>query len=324
MGRGMTGRTHKARDAAGPAITVTARERERLDALDAEFGFPPGFFEELYEIIVPEAQEPERLDALDAKFGFAPGFSQDLYEFVVQEGSAREWAVRVEKVRRHLFTDEGEGLGGEHVYDLPGIVEREKLYAAYNSALGKSNKAGYTGRPMGDETAEFHVVAAQEDFSPVELRRLIDKEKAAKGEIFSHDGTARATATPRLEPAAKETTKRGPRVKPHPALPKTAPEIYRDRQPREELGGKKENIVQFIERVYAPWREIITRPDLRRLDETADEGVGNWISYHKKPLPNGLLPTEFELNTAKHLATPSRRSAARRGIPHRHIITPLR
>jgi hypothetical protein len=79
-------------------------------------------------------------------------------------------------------------------------------------------------------------------------------------------------------------------VKPNPALPSTAPEIYRDRKPREELGGRKEIIVQFLERVYAPWREILTRADLRRLDDKADEAVVNWISYHRWRCQMGYYP----------------------------------
>lgn len=114
-----------------------------------------------------------------------------------------------------------------------------------------------------------------------------------------------------MEAAAGEITAqpRGPRVKPNPALPMEAPEIYRDRKPREELGGRKENIVQFIERVYAPWKEILTRADLRRLDHTAEKAVNNWITSGKS-LPEKLLLTEYELNTEKR-AVEARRHAKR-------------
>jgi hypothetical protein len=63
----------------------------------------------------------------------------------------------------------------------------------------------------------------------------------------------------------------------------------------------KEDIVEFLERVYASWRDILTRADLRRLDHTAEEGVRNWLKGGKQ-LPHGLVPTEFELNTAKRVA----------------------
>jgi hypothetical protein len=127
------------------------------------------------------------------------------------------------------------------------------------------------------------------------------------------DNTARATAPPRLEHAATETTRRGPRVKPNPALPEKAPEIYRERKPREELNGRKENIVQFIERVYAPWCEILTRADLRRLDVTAERAVENRINRGKE-FPADLVPREFELNTARRRADGRRLSRLCAGL----------
>jgi tetratricopeptide (TPR) repeat protein len=158
--------------------------------------------------------------------------------------------------------------------------------------------------------------AFEKGLSVAELDEAIDDKLAAKAAARETTGRASeppqpqapAPAVPRPDAAAKETTKRkrGPRVKPNPALPEKAPEIYRDRKPREELSERKENIVQFIERVYAPWRKILTRADLRRLDESADAAVERWISS-KRPLPKGLLPTEFELNTDKRLIEARRR-----------------
>jgi hypothetical protein len=143
--------------------------------------------------------------------------------------------------------------------------------------------------------AEIFGLSIEDTISALEERR----EKLAR------ETTGRATAKPRpvaanLKAAARElaATKRGPRVKPDPRLPAKAPEIYKKRVRREELGGRKENIIQFVERVYAPWRKILARADLRRLDETADAAVERWIS-RKRPLPEGLLLTEYELNTDK-------------------------
>jgi hypothetical protein len=108
--------------------------------------------------------------------------------------------------------------------------------------------------------------------------------------------------------------KRGVRVKANPALPDDAPEIYRDRAKQSELRGRKENVVEFLQRVWAPWIHILTRADLRRLDATADTAVENWISYHGA-LPEGLLPTESELNTTKRQGEARRLSKLRHGLP---------
>jgi hypothetical protein len=118
-------------------------------------------------------------------------------------------------------------------------------------------------------------------------------------------------AASRVMLRAQERGPRGPRVKPDPRLPETAPEIYRERKRREKLGRKKENIVQFLERVYAPWQEILKRADLRRLDPTADRAVNNWINTGKR-LPKGLLLTEYELNTERRV---QRRASLREDAP---------
>ena len=183
----------KARDAAGKpgaVIAITAREQERLAALDAEFGFPVGFFQELYEIIAPVAHDRDRLAALDVKFGFAPGFSQDLYEVGIEEaGSARELAVRAEKVRRHFFTDDG--TDGGYVYDLPGIIEREKSYAAIDTI----NKARYPDDLMGDAPVDLNADAAELGLPP-EIAREALKKAAAD---YARTMTGRAKDKPRLK-----------------------------------------------------------------------------------------------------------------------------
>lgn len=118
-------------------------------------------------------------------------------------------------------------------------------------------------------------------------------------------------AASRVMRTAQKRGPRGPRVKPDPRLPETAPEIYRERRRGEKRGRKKENIVQFLERVYAPWREILKRADLRRLDPTADRAVNNWINTGKR-LPKGLLLTEYELNTERRV---QRRASLREDAP---------
>jgi len=179
------------------------------------------------------------------------------------------------------------------------LVRNDALEKIGLSKVDESNTVEYNYRMPSSEAISqvadaFNIPAERRD----DLAKMIEDFAAS-----ALATTPRAKASPRLAGAATETTtrKRGPRVKPNPALPKTAPEIYRDRKPREELGGKKENIVQFIERVYAPWREILTRADLRRRDDTADKAIEHWID-HGKRLPEGLLLTEFELNTAKRAA----------------------
>ena len=95
--------------------------------------------------------------------------------------------------------------------------------------------------------------------------------------------------------------KRGPRVPRNPLLPAVAPELYKLRKSRDELGGRKENIIEFLSRVWTPWLPILSRVELRDRDPGADAAVERWISGGRK-LPAGMLPTEHELNTEKRLA----------------------
>jgi hypothetical protein len=74
------------------------------------------------------------------------------------------------------------------------------------------------------------------------------------------------------------------------ALPTEAPEFYKGNR-----GGSKggENIVEFLRRVWMPWIEagVLTRSDLRRLDQKADDGIVNWLQ--KAPLPDDVfVPTK--------------------------------
>ena len=189
-----------------------------------------------------------------------------------------------------------------------------------------SNNSAYTGSV---ETAAFCAAAEEEGFSVAEFRRIIDNAKtAAKGEVTKRRKTARANEPPRPVPdaakvkaaaqvlvAARKTKPSGrPRHILDPRLPEKAPEIFHDRKRREELGGKKENIVQFVQRVYEPWLDILTRADLRLLDETSDKAVENWISAGKK-LPQDLLLTEGEIPRAKRAAKVRGAPKLREGMP---------
>jgi hypothetical protein len=175
------------------------------------------------------------------------------------------------------------------------------------ATLGESNYTVYNLRPMGDAAADAAAARTLLDAPDSELTKYVQWGETAAAILRERGTTGRAKETPRpdaaeLKAAAKvlaaaRTEKPGPRGPRHtldPRLPKTAPEIYRKRARRPELGGKKENVVQFVQRVYASWIDILTRADLRILDETADNAVENWISSGKR-LPQGLLLTESEL-----------------------------
>jgi hypothetical protein len=169
-----------------------------------------------------------------------------------------------------------------------------------NEVLGKtpSPEAGDTSPFRMEDKAAIVQTAAEllsRVYSAEDVREALESLAANDA---AREITARATTTRRPVAAATTKRKRGPRVKSNPALPGRAPEFYEFRARRPELGGRKENIIQFIERVYKPWRGIFTRAHLRRLDEKADIAVENWISYHgKEHVPKGLVPTEDEVNT---------------------------
>ena len=80
--------------------------------------------------------------------------------------------------------------------------------------------------------------------------------------------------------------------------PAHAPELYSERGIRADL-GRKENIVEFLQRVYGPWitasAPIMTRPDLRRVDPDAEMALRNWLREPKHELPKGIaIPTKSE------------------------------
>lgn len=253
----------------------------------------------------------------------APSRVPTLAEQLIAFGEAnREIAEAARALRRAIpeLVKEAEARGFpllEVAEDAEFVDQINRLLGALNAATQKEGKqkrgvyindenkleSTYTAVMRGAVTEAVDRLA---DVLGIPEHRRIDFRITVADFVDAvRETTGRATAAPRLEHAATERTKRGPRVKPNPALPETAPEIYRDRKPRQELGGRKENIVQFIERVYAPWREILSRADLWRLDETAGKALYN--CKDGKNLPPGLVPTEFELNTEKRIAATNRR-----------------
>lgn len=81
-------------------------------------------------------------------------------------------------------------------------------------------------------------------------------------------------------------TKR-PRRKP---LPKRPPEVYSERPIRQDC-GRRENIVEFLRRVWKPWMDAnsITRANLGQLDPGAYKAVDNWLRQH------GSMPRDINL-----------------------------
>jgi hypothetical protein len=60
-----------------------------------------------------------------------------------------------------------------------------------------------------------------------------------------------------------------------PSLPKTAPELWSERE------GRKENPVAFTRRVYAPWlNRGLMRGDLRSLDPSLYQALAVWLHRH--------------------------------------------
>ena len=262
MVAGMAARKAKVRDAAakpGAAVAITAREEERLAALDAEFGYPVGFFQELYEIIVPQAHDSERLAALDAEFGFSVGFSRDLYEFGIQDaGSTRDLAVRVEKVRRHFFTSDGSDAN--YVYDLPGVIERGEMYA--DAGFGKDSQASYTGDFKGNAAVDLNADAAALGLPPEIAREAL--KKAAVD--YARTITGRAKESPRL----KWETHRLP----------------------------DENPAAFAWRAYAAEAKAGTlhRGVIHAEDAELHRRLNSWLRSH--PMPEGIdIPTKPEWNS---------------------------
>jgi hypothetical protein len=171
---------------------------------------------------------------------------------------------------------------------------------------------------MNDAAA---LAAAVRTLSDAQLRELL---RAAADELSERENkTARATepqhpdvekvkAASRDMLAARKRGPRGPRVKPDPRLPHEAPEIYRHRKPRKELGGRKEKLLPFLRRVYGPLLDIMTHADLTRLDPTAAKAIYN--TKDGQHLPPGLIPVEFELNTQKRVAARGQRRSKDRAL----------
>lgn len=76
-------------------------------------------------------------------------------------------------------------------------------------------------------------------------------------------------------------------------LPKVAPELYADRAIRQDL-GRKENIIEFLERVYTDHLTggELTRPRLRDLDSQGEMALRNWLRQ-------GELPVGWSIPTKK-------------------------
>ena len=92
---------------------------------------------------------------------------------------------------------------------------------------------------------------------------------------------------------------------PSSALPAEPPEYFRNR-PIDPATGKRETIVQFLERVwYQPWiaERLLTRTALRKLDLPAATALNNflhapkerWEAKNELP-PHLVVPTKSEVN----------------------------
>jgi hypothetical protein len=76
----------------------------------------------------------------------------------------------------------------------------------------------------------------------------------------------------------------------HKRLPKRPPELYAERPIRKEC-GRRENVVEFLRRVWKPWMDVnaLTRADLAKLDGGAYKAVDNWLRQH------GDMPRDINL-----------------------------
>ncbi len=73
-------------------------------------------------------------------------------------------------------------------------------------------------------------------------------------------------------------------------IPQTAPELYKDRERKPELGNKKENPFQFLERVYGQWLgKGLTRSHIKSLDLRLYEAISKKL-YNKDP----SIPENFD------------------------------
>lgn len=83
--------------------------------------------------------------------------------------------------------------------------------------------------------------------------------------------------------AAIEALQTTPRLN----IPKEAPELYADRDPRPELGNKKENPFEFFYRVYKPFLGLgLTNSDIKILDKQLYRALKN--------ADQSLKPSDFD------------------------------
>ena len=78
-----------------------------------------------------------------------------------------------------------------------------------------------------------------------------------------------------------------------PSLPKRAPELWAKRKNKDEAPP------QFATRVYRVWMdaEVLTRPDLKRLDPQLFASLDNWLKHNRRKAKPDPLPVGFKLLT---------------------------
>jgi len=152
-------------------------------------------------------------------------------------------------------------------------------------------RLGHTGADPG--MIEQAVKRAIEDslthiFSELHLKLDDDRKRKAAGE-----------AVQALGPLALPSE-----------LPPSAPERYMDR-PTSEATGRRENIVEFLRRVWRPWiaADLLSRAALRKLDPEAEKAVENWL-FRNKEMP-------ADLNLLTYVRVLSKLPPARRDSPAR-------
>jgi hypothetical protein len=156
------------------------------------------------------------------------------------------------------------------------------------------------GESIRGETAEFLAVADQENMSPVKLRTIIDKAKAAEGEVTTRGTTGRATVVPRPE-ATTVSASAAPR-------PVTAEELLvaAEVEAREKAEGAigeprlkwekdalpDEDPAHFASRAGYEHRGLIYEED-----RALSVKLANWLRTHDWPKDVPYIPTKPEWNT---------------------------
>jgi hypothetical protein len=167
----------------------------------------------------------------------------------------------------------------------------------YNEGI--MNDAATACKPAADYFGlPIEVVARKLKEAAAEAAR----ETTGRVDAESCPDIAAVKAASRVMLASRKPGKRGPRgsyrprakkpdgKKSDPRLPDKAPEVYQDRKPRAELGGRKEKLVPFLRRVWGPLLDVMTQADLLRLDPPAYRAVYNCKDGQQ--LPAELLPRE--------------------------------